>query len=82
MMESEREPAGLIDNWGSGGEMKIDEILVYVTHFRTDSKDIKEICGQHRKIRETVQHVIAFAVTRSISVFEEVVNNLRKFSKK
>lgn len=54
------------DNWGSGGEMKIDENLVYVTHFRTGSKDIKEIYGQHRKIREIEQQVTD---RRSISVF-------------
>jgi uncharacterized protein YeeX (DUF496 family) len=69
MAEGGRKPASVTDIWGSGGEMKIDEILVYVTHFRMTNKYIKEICGQHRKIRETEEQVIAFAAARSISVY-------------
>lgn len=59
----------MTDIWGSGSEMKIDEILVHVTQFRVTKKYIKEICGQHRKIRGTGEQVIAFAAARSISVY-------------
>lgn len=61
----------MTDIWGSGSKMKIDEILVYVTHFRTTNKYIKEICGQHRKIMETEEQVIAIAAARSNSILSK-----------